>query len=143
MKSNTVARNALVLSIFCFVSLGCAIAIICEFHGEEWSVIPVAFSPFFFEIGLLSLLIFFRQMPTEFYRKGDGVKLSRPRWLEGLKAWLGGYFWAACPNCRKPYGGHEPGSGSMYLGMGSGRSVCCECKKAVESRNDYADLRHP
>jgi hypothetical protein len=51
---------------------------------------------------------------------------ARPRWVQHIRAILGGYFWLPCPMCGKPFGGHEA-HGSLYYGMGHGALVCANC----------------
>jgi hypothetical protein len=66
-----------------------------------------------------------------------------PRWYHYIKAHLGGYFWLACPNCGRMFGGHErlpPGRGPVLLRnrIGEGQGTCGnpECAKEVEARNE-------
>jgi len=47
--------------------------------------------------------------------------------MHRLRAWLGGYFWIACPLCGRPFGGHE--WGAWWLGTPHGGRACCpRCK---------------
>jgi hypothetical protein len=59
---------------------------------------------------------------------------KKPRWLEHLKATIGGYFWLPCPICGEYFGGHEKDSGSWYQGQGGGAVVCVNCSKEGEAR---------
>ena len=59
---------------------------------------------------------------------------KKPKWLECIKAYLGGYFWLPCCICGEKYGGHEKG-GSLYLGNGEGQGVCINCADEAEKRN--------
>lgn len=56
------------------------------------------------------------------------TRLKRPRWVQRIRAFLSGYFWVACPICRRMYGGHETSElGCLMHDTCSGQSVCCDC----------------
>lgn len=67
---------------------------------------------------------------------------ARPRWLEQIKAYLGGYFWLPCTLCREPYGGHEWNGASLLLDQTSGRVVCVNCEAEADriNRQRFPDL---
>ncbi len=48
-------------------------------------------------------------------------KLSRV--IAWLRAFIGGYFWIACPRCGRNFGGHEEGGGVVYAGNHA--AICC------------------
>ena len=60
---------------------------------------------------------------------------AKPRWLQAVIAFLGGYFWLPCPICGENFGGHED-SGNLYTGGGSGWCVCINCSEEAEKRSD-------
>ena len=37
--------------------------------------------------------------------RGNNMNIKRPRWVEGLIALFGGYFWLPCPLCKESFGG--------------------------------------
>ncbi len=49
-----------------------------------------------------------------------------PRRTHQFYAWLFGYFWLPCPICRRYFGGHEKGGGSvMIAGVLNRRKMTC------------------
>lgn len=56
--------------------------------------------------------------------------------VERERAWRGGYFWTSCPLCRKMYGGHEKGGGSLtWTQLGTGICVCPDCREEANRRS--------
>ena len=55
-----------------------------------------------------------------------------PRWCHRLYALVAGYFWKACPNCGRMFGGHEAG-GTYWESAGVGWITCSHCP------GDYGD----
>lgn len=55
-------------------------------------------------------------------------KRKQPRWLQHIKATLGGYFWQPCPLCGECFGGHEwSGDSDLATSYGEGIGVCDNC----------------
>jgi len=57
-------------------------------------------------------------------------KRRKPRWLQQLRAWLGGYFWLPCPICGEYFGGHEWSTekgATWWQSPGPGKGVCDNC----------------
>jgi len=68
----------------------------------------------------------------------------RPRWLNWLRALVGGYFWLPCPMCGKSFGGHE-WTVSLHSSWGDGEGVCPMCAEEAERLNQirWATTRPP
>lgn len=49
-----------------------------------------------------------------------------PRWMHRVYAYFAGYFWAPCPICDRPFGGHEVG-GVLWIEWDKGRITCPHC----------------
>jgi hypothetical protein len=62
------------------------------------------------------------------------VKL-RPRWLARALAWIGGWFWLACPRCGEKFAGFEIG-GVVFPHANStqGWSTCSDCPGEYRGR---------
>lgn len=64
---------------------------------------------------------------------------GKPRWLNWLRAKIGGFFWLPCPVCKRKFGGHEWQAEAGYWIMDvpdepwRGHGVCsAECKRQWE-----------
>ena len=60
--------------------------------------------------------------------------MKRPRWIERLRAFFGGYFWLPCPICRRNFGGHEKGLGRLMTSGCGGSATCPDCAEEGERR---------
>lgn len=58
------------------------------------------------------------------------------RWIEHLRATLGGYFWLPCPNCGRMFSGRESHQ-TLWIDVGSGRCTCNHpiCVAQVDEKN--------
>jgi predicted RNA-binding Zn-ribbon protein involved in translation (DUF1610 family) len=61
---------------------------------------------------------------------------SKPRFIQWIKAFLGGYFWLPCPICGENYGGHEWTGGSLMTSETAGKMVCPDCNEIARMRDD-------
>lgn len=63
-------------------------------------------------------------------------KRRQPRWLQHIKAWLGGYFWSPCELCGEYSGGHEwDTEDTLLYAPDRGRGVCANCGDEARRRN--------
>lgn len=64
-------------------------------------------------------------------------KRKRPRWLQWLRAYLGGYFWGPCPICGEAFGGHETDIAQQvwWTSPREGRAVCANCAEEAQRRS--------
>ena len=61
---------------------------------------------------------------------------KQPRWLQKIRAFLGGYFWRPCPLCGEYFGGHEWGDNCVLMtGVNEGKGVCNNCRKKADKLN--------
>jgi hypothetical protein len=81
--------------------------------------------------------------------------MGLPRFVHRVRAFAGGYFWLPCPQCGRPFGGHEV-RGPAYEGprvvmfnvagadgtVGGHRIVCPDCAPIVAAR-EFRDFLAP
>lgn len=58
--------------------------------------------------------------------------MMRFRFLNRLRAHLGGYFWCPCDNCGRYFGGHEKGWKPRNIGRGDPLLICPGCMAVAE-----------
>lgn len=59
-----------------------------------------------------------------------------PRWIHHVWARVFGWFWLPCPECSRPFGGHEVvrHGVSKYMPDGSHLLVCKHCAPVIRKR---------
>ena len=62
--------------------------------------------------------------------------MKKPRFIERIRAFYGGYFWLPCPVCGKMFGGHElRNSGYLIIGRRH-MGVCNDCPELAAKINE-------
>lgn len=92
---------------------------------ENINVILVIIICCFVGMGIISLCLILIINFTPFGKLGKFLPY-RPRFINWLWAFHGGFFWKECPLCNKKFGGHEK-SGYLMKNWHSGKSVCRKC----------------
>lgn len=57
--------------------------------------------------------------------------------LRWFRAKAGGYFWLPCPNCGRPFGGHEQPNGQLLTGPGTAKVTCPRCPHTYITHNGH------
>jgi len=73
---------------------------------------------------------------------GSKYRLKKPRWVQRLIAFFGGYFWLPCPICGRKFGGHEPSGTLIKEGhvffpaiVFRAEMTCSECVEEAKKRS--------
>jgi len=67
----------------------------------------------------------------------------RPRFLNAIAAYLGGYLWLPCPICNEKFAGYES-TEIIFDSWTTGKMVCWRCsEKAAEKNAEFFKLNPP